>query len=89
MRESHSNSEAKITQQKSVISYQQKEIDEYEEKIKNQDEKLKKMQALDKQSIRSKRQGKRGIKKQNQWTWKTTQTKVFNWQFRSLQFYDK
>ena len=46
MRESHSNSEAKITKQKSVISYQQKEIDEYEEKIKNQDEKLKKMQAL-------------------------------------------
>ena len=46
MRESLNKSKAKVAQQKSIISYQQKEIDDYEEKIKNQDEQLKKMQAL-------------------------------------------
>ena len=46
MRESLNKSEAKVAQQKSIISYQREEIDEYEKKIKNQDEQLKKMEEL-------------------------------------------
>ena len=46
LRESLNKSEAKLAQQKSIISAQREEIDEYEKKIKNLDEQLKKMEEL-------------------------------------------